>query len=167
MPRPDFFARLGFLIVEEFVDGALLTDLLSELEAASGRRAEFYQVATGWKVNEDIRRAKWLEPSPGIRTRLSDRLRRLQPVVEDHFRLTLEAFEEPEFLRYEAGDYMRLHVDTDANAEGELGRRKISVIILFNDPTDDGAPGSYGGGSLAFGLQMKSIPPSTSTLLFF
>src|SRR5262245_40292228 len=54
---------------------------------------------------------------------------------------------------------MRLHVDTETNAEGELGRRQISVIILFNGQSDEGSPGSYRGGSLAFGLQMKGSAP--------
>jgi predicted 2-oxoglutarate/Fe(II)-dependent dioxygenase YbiX len=156
LPSPDFFARLGFLVVEEFVDATFLAALLPELEAASSRPAEFYRVATGWRVNEDIRRAKWLESSTGMQARLSDRLDRLKPTVEDHFQLTLEAFEPPQFLRYEAGDYMRLHVDTEANAEGELGQRKVSVIVFFNDQAGDGVRGSYEGGSLVFGLRMPS-----------
>lgn len=152
MPGSDLFARLGFLIVEQFVDPPLLNDLVAELEASTGPPAKFYYVGAGWQLDESVRRARWLEPSPGTRTRLDDRLRALRPRVEDHFQVALEAFEEPQFLRYSAGDYMRFHVDTDANAEGELGQRKVSVIIVFNEQDAGPSPGSYAGGALVFGI---------------
>jgi SM-20-related protein len=153
----EFFKRLGFLIVEDFVEAPLLTDLLGDLKSATSRQAEFYQVESGWKVNEEIRRAKWLEPSTAIRTRLNEQLQALKPRIEDHFHLSLEAFEELQFLRYEAGDYILLHVDTQGGAEGELGQRKVSVIIYFNQQSDDGAPGSYAGGSFVFGMPNKAV----------
>jgi SM-20-related protein len=154
-------------VVEDFLDPPFLVDLLPELQVAHQRTAAFYQVATGWKVNEEMRRAKWLGPSTDTRSRLKARLLELKPRVERHFDRTLTAFEEPQFLRYETGDYMRLHVDTDSHpdVDEELREQKVSVIMFFNDQVSDSRPGTYSGGSLVFRVALKP-PQGVFTLPF-
>ncbi|HEX8339127.1 MAG TPA: 2OG-Fe(II) oxygenase, partial [Pyrinomonadaceae bacterium] len=63
----------------------------------------------------------------------------------------LSGLEEPQFLRYGAGDFFVAHQDGNTGMlRSEREARKVSAVIFLNDQTETPGPGTYGGGSLVF-----------------
>jgi SM-20-related protein len=71
--------------------------------------------------------------------------------AEAHFGSGLKELEEPQFLRYEAGDYFVAHQDGNTGMlRSEQEERKVSAVIFLNSQSEAPGPGTYGGGSLLF-----------------
>jgi predicted 2-oxoglutarate/Fe(II)-dependent dioxygenase YbiX len=77
---------------------------------------------------------------------------RHKTAVEEHFRVSLVGCEDPQFLRYEAGDFFVAHQDGNSLAleYDHLRIRRVSVVIFLTSQADAPAPGTYCGGSLVF-----------------
>jgi SM-20-related protein len=69
--------------------------------------------------------------------------------LERHFGVPLGQCEEPQFLRYETGDFFVPHQDGNTPLIHDQSRfRKISVVLFLNAQSEEPSPGAYGGGSL-------------------
>jgi SM-20-related protein len=94
--------------------------------------------------------------------------------LERHFGLALSGCEEPQFLRYQTGDFFVAHQDGNTPLIHDHTRfRKISAIIALSAPSETPAPDCYGGGALVFhgpysGPQLRvPVAPSPGTLICF
>jgi SM-20-related protein len=57
--------------------------------------------------------------------------------------------EEPQFLRYDVGDFFVPHQDGNTPLIHDRSRfRKISVVLFLSTQSEDPTPGTHGGGSL-------------------
>ena len=130
-------------------DAAACEEMITELRSVAGGAATVYgQTATG-AVDPSVRKATRVVPSPATRELVLQQLLAQKAAIESHFGLTLGEPEEPQFLRYEAGDYFVAHQDGNTGLIFDDTRfRRISVVIFLNAQSDSASPGTYDGGSL-------------------
>jgi len=86
-----------------------------------------------------------------------------QRAIESHFGRSLEAIEEPQFLRYGPGDYFVAHQDGNTPLVYDETRfRKVSVVIFLSEQSEHPMPERFCGGSLVLhGRCGQSEPPQT------
>lgn len=120
--------------------------IVGELQRAAQNAATVYGVASQGKIEEQMRRTKQLVPSEGTREIVQRKLAALREPLAERFAIPLETFEEPQFLRYETGDYFVMHQDGNTPLTRDDSRhRHVSAIIFLSDAARD-----HAGGDLVF-----------------
>ena len=142
--------------------------IVEELRSGSGDAATVYgQSRAGGAVNPLVRKATRLVPSEATLALVRDALQRVQPQLADHFATPLTSYEEPQFLRYQAGDYFVAHQDGNTPLIHDDSRhRRVSAIVFLSDPAD------YEGGALVFhgdypSMLRETMPNARGSLLAF
>lgn len=133
-------------------DARQCDELIAELAVAPEAPATVYGRGDSGLVDERVRRVARLAPTPESVGRVKRRLLEAREAVAAHFGIRLESCEDPQFLRYRAGDFFVAH--QDGNTGMLLGdteqSRKVSVVIFLNRQSETPEPGAYGGGLLVF-----------------
>jgi SM-20-related protein len=103
-------------------------------------------------VYDRIRKATRLELPPALMESVSKRLLDHKRTFEQHFSLSLHDCENPQFLRYNVGDFFVAHQDgnTGLLRLSSDAERKVSVVIFLNGQSEHADSGTYSGGSLKF-----------------
>src|SRR5258705_10675378 len=156
MPNPEFFTRLGLLIIKDFFDDEMCATLRLETTCGAVELAEVVRGSS--TVDGQIRRTKRSNVSSSALDFVNKQLRDLRKQVELHFHKSLINHQEPQFLIYEKGDFYRQHRDAyDGKHVPEyLQARRISIVIFLNSHSDEPTLDTYGGGSLIlYGLLDK------------
>lgn len=142
------FSRLGIFILPNFLDAEVCTRLLIEVQDSGRVPATITRDGVEYLVDEEFRRSHRVQVS-GATTRLvTERLRTLQPRLEEYFDLELTDLESPQFLQYLEGNYFRPHRDNASGSE-HTEDRKISLVVFLNGSKNDGRE-YFGGGALTF-----------------
>ena len=150
---PDLFVERGFL------DAATLAEVFAAVRASRGRPATVYGRGDSGSVDERVRRTTRVSPPVEVEELVRRLLLSRMGAVGEHFGLSLDELEEPQFLRYEAGDYFVAHQDGNTGMlRSEREGRKVSAVIFLNDQAEKSETGAYGGGSLAFHPRGASEP---------
>jgi SM-20-related protein len=144
-------ADLDLFVERGFLDPATLAGVFAAVRASPGRPATVYGRSDSGTVEERVRRTTRVSPPAGteelVRRLLLSRLR----AVGEHFGRALSEVEEPQFLRYGAGDFFVAHQDGNTGMlRSEREDRKVSAVIFLNRQTETPGPDAYGGGSLVF-----------------
>lgn len=153
MPNAEFLARLGLLVVKDFLDKALCERLRAEIRSSlQVPSLTYYEGSSSLQVGKEFRKAKDAKVNKETRRLVKERLLSAKPIIESHFSLALEGCQQPDFLIYREGDFFRLHRDVGESAEcpEHLRKRRISVVIFLNNQSEEPKPDSYYGGSLSF-----------------
>lgn len=131
---------IDLLTIPNFLDPALI---LEEVRRAIATAATVYGGRSAVEAN--VRRAKKLEVSAATRDYVVQRLMEQKDAIAAHFGATVDECEEPQFLRYEEGDFFVAHQDGNTPLIRDFTlHRRISVVIFLSDPRD------YDGGALLF-----------------
>ena len=135
-----------------FLDDGRCEEIIREASASASNRALVYGRGESGHVYDRVRRASRLELPPAITEFVTRRLLEHKETIERHFSISLNACEEPQFLRYDLGDFFVPHQDgnTGLLRLTSDAERKISVVIFLNRQSDDADAGTYSGGSLKF-----------------
>jgi SM-20-related protein len=152
MTTPEPSTGFNLLFVRDFFDAETCARILAELRSDRGAPATVYGVSASGKVDERVRKTTRLTPSPPMVELVMRRLLENKQLVEDHFRVSVSECEDPQFLRYEVGDFFVAHQDGNTSLL-RLDReriRTISVIIFLSDQSESPRPDTYCGGSLVF-----------------
>lgn len=171
------FQLLGFLVGRDFLTRAECKRLRSEMSQATPELAGVVHEGQN-VIDRGHRSTKRVGIGDPSYRDIEWRLNAMRPELERHFRVTLSGMQEPQFLRYAAGDFFRCHADTSDHetAPDFLRQRKISTVIFLGHAEDDGHDGRGRGGDLVFhGLiddqRMRdrgfTFPPEEGTLLAF
>jgi SM-20-related protein len=142
---------IDLLEMQDFLDAETVAEVVAELERAGGAPATVLGTQPGGVVQPRARKVTRVAVSPEtgelIRRRLMDRASEL----EAHFGVAITACEDPQFLRYEPGDFFVPHQDGNTPLVYDDSRfRRISAVIFLSRQSDEPAPGTYGGGDLVF-----------------
>jgi SM-20-related protein len=151
MPGPNFFAKLGLFVVEDFFDREICGRLQSEMQAATHECAAVVDGSSKVeRVKHASRRTGDATVSATTSSLVQSHLRSLQPQLESHFHIQLSDCEKPQFLIYKPGDFFRPHRDGDDDeAKPEyINKRRVSLVIFLNNPSEEHRPETYSGGSL-------------------
>jgi SM-20-related protein len=149
----DLFVERGLL------DALTLAGVFEAVRGSGGQAATVYGRGDSGAVDERVRRTTRLSPPFEIEEVIRRLLLSRMCAVEEYFGLRLGELEEPQFLRYEAGDYFVAHQDGNTGMlRSEREERKISVVIFLNNQTETDEPDAYRGGSLVFHPRGASEP---------
>lgn len=142
---------IDLLEIEEFLDAAMLAELVAELKAAGGRPATVLSEQAGGTVRPAVRKTTRVAVALETRERVREHLMRRKAEIETHFGVALNECEDPQFLRYEEGDFFVPHQDGNTPMVWDDSRfRRISAVIFLSERFDEPAGETYGGGSLVF-----------------
>lgn len=138
------------LLIEKFVDDAVLARLRKEFEVAPSVAAGVYGRAQA-AVDRRVRSSELVQASDDVRQLVRELLEEAMPRIGAHFGVALQTSEESQFLRYGAGDFFVAHQDGNTPLIRDDSRhRRVSAVIFINSPSEEPAEGCYGGGSLVF-----------------
>jgi predicted 2-oxoglutarate/Fe(II)-dependent dioxygenase YbiX len=99
-----------------------------------------------------MRKTIRLQPSAQTVEYINAKLTEARQRIATHFGIDVTRHEEPQFLRYQAGDFFVAHQDGNTGmvrSEREQFR-KVSLVIFLNRQSEIPAAGCYAGGSLVF-----------------
>ena len=145
-------AHFKLYLIKNFLEADVCRDIREGLAASPAHAATIYGVADSASVVETTRRTSRIVPPPEIVQLVEHRLAASQKQIASHYGIDVEAYEEPQFLRYRTGDFFVAHQDGNTGLLlNERERwRKISVVIFLNQHSETAQDGGYGGGALAF-----------------
>jgi predicted 2-oxoglutarate/Fe(II)-dependent dioxygenase YbiX len=159
---PEFFTRFGLYVQPEFIDCEQRTGLLSAMRASVQRNGRVYVAGSGGFYDESRRSVKLSQVTGATRARVITLFENLRPVLESHFRITLDGNREPQFLVYREGDFFCPHSDTvnGEDAQGAPKVNKLAAVLFLNSEIDSEAArdqigNDYSGGALTFYGLMK------------
>jgi predicted 2-oxoglutarate/Fe(II)-dependent dioxygenase YbiX len=153
MPKPEFFTRLGLLVIKDFFDSGLCESLRIEARKSAAEPAEIDR--EGRTKDEDTRKTQLSSVSGPRLGLVNDHLRNLRNQLEIHFNQPLVDHQAPQFLIYKEGDFYRPHRDSYSgnSVPGYLQSRRITVVIFLNSQSEVQSTDVYTGGSLTlYGL---------------
>ena len=165
-------ADLDLFVERDFLGPAVLAEVFAAVRASAGRPATVYGRNDAGAVDERVRRTTRVSPPVEIDELVRRLLRARAGALGEHFGLSLGELEEPQFLRYEAGDYFVAHQDGNTGLlRSEREERKVSVVIFLNSQTQTSAPDAYSGGSLVFhprgAAEPRRLTGAAGTLVAF
>ncbi|HEX2081379.1 MAG TPA: 2OG-Fe(II) oxygenase [Longimicrobium sp.] len=158
---------IDLLEIESFLDDAARAEIVAELDAAHGAPSTVLSGERGGRVDSAARRSTRVAVSPETRAMVRERLMARRAELEAHFGIAVTECEEPQFLRYETGDYFVPHQDGNTPMVWDDSRfRRISVVVFLSRMADEPAPDTYGGGMLVFhgpyqGRQVRAAADAT------
>jgi SM-20-related protein len=159
MSRRDATADLDLFVERGFLDPATLAEVLAAVRASAGRPATVYGRGDSGAVDERVRRTTRVSPPRETEELVRRLLLSRTGAVEEYFGLSLNELEEPQFLRYEAGDYFVAHQDGNTGMlRSEREERKVSAVIFLNSQTETSGTDAYRGGSLVLHPRGASEP---------
>lgn len=152
MTQPETLSPFDLYTVRRFFDADACGQLIEEMRGAHVSPATVYGRGEGGAVDERMRKVARLTLSTQTVERVRRRLLEYGREVGEHFGVSLNACEEPQFLRYRVGDFFVAHQDgnTGLLLSAREQSRKVSVVIVLNPQTDAPETDAYGGGSLVF-----------------
>jgi SM-20-related protein len=164
---------IDWLTVEDFLDSPTRTELLSELRQTDAAQAGVYGGGVA-RVDKSVRSVGILRIGGAWRERVKALLADARPGIAGHFGVTLTTIDEPQFLRYEPGDFFVPHQDGNTPLIRDDSRyRLISVVIFLNPTSEEPSEDSYSGGSFVFHGQDADwekryvVPPAPGSLIAF
>jgi SM-20-related protein len=135
--------------VEHVLDEVTLDRMRREMRGAEGDPATVLGSTAQQRVTSSARKATQVAVSGPTRGVVVDLLAELRPRIEAHFAQPVTGFEEPQFLRYGAGDYFVAHQDGNTPLVRDDSRfRRVSVVLFVNAQSEHPTPGTFGGGVL-------------------
>lgn len=144
-------AELDLFVERGFLDPTRLAELFDAVRESQGRPATVYGRGDSGAVDERVRRTTRISPPVEMEELVKRLLLSRMRAVKEYFGVSLNELEEPQFLRYEAGDYFVAHQDGNTGMlRSEREDRKVSVIIFLNNQSEMPEPNAYRGGSLVF-----------------
>lgn len=150
--KADTLARLRVLTKERFLEPELCGRLREAMIASPAEQATMRPEGGDYQVDEGLRRARRCHVDEAIVGLVEERLLGAREEFSEAFDVPLTGLQEPQFVIYGGGDYIRRHVDRAQNPDdGHHSRdRAISAVLLLNGQSEDPGPDEYAGGALAF-----------------
>ena len=152
MKTIELVKKYELFVAPEFFDQTTCRKIIAQTSNESSAPATVYGRTDSGSVDDRVRRASRFTPSKETLQLVTQRLMAYKEAVEQHFYVRLHDCEEPQFLRYNVGDFFVAHQDgnTGLIRLATENERKISVVIFLNRQTIEPSPGTYCGGSLKF-----------------
>jgi len=145
-------ASFNLYLDSGFLDVRTCDEIIKELANVPHNPATVYGSSARGAVDEAMRKTIRLTSSAQTVEYITAKLVEAREPIATHFGIDLTKHEDPQFLRYEVGDFFVAHQDGNTGlmlSEREQFR-KVSVVIFLSRQSDIPAPDSYGGGSLVF-----------------
>lgn len=144
-PWPELF------VIENFLEPHVCDRLVAELSAAAGNASVVYGSTQSGTVDQASRRSLRLTPSARTAELVDAKLLDCRDRIASHFKVELTECDEPQFLRYQTGDFFVAHQDGNTGLlRIDTERRRVSIVIFLSREAEMPGPNVYCGGSLVF-----------------
>ncbi|MCM3872371.1 MAG: 2OG-Fe(II) oxygenase [Pyrinomonadaceae bacterium] len=151
MTKTDALSRFRLFMLRGFLDERTCDEIVAEMTVGGGTPATIYGQGSSGSVNERVRKAVSQTPSRETVGSVRRRLLECKHEVEQHFGVSLNSCEEPQFLRYRVGDFFVAHQDGNTGLlRLDSEARRVSVVIFLSTQAENPKEGCYSGGSLVF-----------------
>ena len=171
----DVTARFDPFLLRGFFDSTTCEEIIVEMRSAESGPAAIHGGSKS--VDERVRKAARVLPSPETVGLVRRRLLECKPQIEAHFGINLSDCEEPQFLRYQVGDFFVAHQDGNTPLlKFDRDRvRIVSAVIFLSRQSAAAGLGNYSGGSLVFSgplvdpsyRETREVVGETGTLIAF
>jgi SM-20-related protein len=143
-------SQIDLHLIEKFFDEETCRELIAEMARSASAAAVIYGRDESGAVDQRVRKVARLQLLPQTVEYVRQRLIECRESLGKHFGMTVQSCEEPQFLRYQVGDFFVAHQDgnTGMVALASDASRRISVSIFLNGETETPQTNSYCGGSL-------------------
>ena len=142
---------IELLEINDFLDAAAREMILAEIREGASAAATVSGKDSGGTVEPLVRKVSRVDVSSETRKLISESLLDCREKIEKHFGVMLKESEDPQFLRYQIGDFFVAHQDGNTPLIYDETRfRKISVIIFLNAQSAERLSDTYQGGDLVF-----------------
>ena len=134
--------------------------IVNEMSALEGRSSLVYGRSEAGVVNETTRRSLSLAPSLETVELVVGQLLACMGQIAEHFSVKLSEGEDPQFLRYQKGDFFVAHQDGNTGMlRLDTERRLVSTVIFLGREVESLVEGRdvYCGGSLVFTNQRVAM----------
>lgn len=162
---------IAFLQIADFLAASACETLRCELSRAGGDPATVFFRDRGGQIEPTLRKTTRVAMPAAASEQITALFLARKAEIERHFGVDLAECEEPQFLRYQPGDFFIAHQDgNSAIIPGDSRFRRISVVLFVNAQSEGEAAGTYGGGAFVFhGRHPERYPlaPEPGTLLCF
>ena len=148
------------LVQPNFLSESTCRNIINETSNGAFQPATVYGQTDSGSVDERVRKTSRLNVSEETFHLVKQRLLDYKARVEHHFQVSLRDCEEPQFLRYNVGDFFVAHQDgnTGLIRLTSDAERRISISLFLNQQSEDSTSGTYSGGSLKFSDYRKPPP---------
>lgn len=150
MPNADFFRNLGLFVRDNFLTADLCAKLQKEMSKGKFEPGIILGENSEALVEETIRKVSSVDVDRALEENVRHQLIALMPALEDHFKVSLEKCQGPDFLKYGVGSFYLPHTDGSPGGPSKVAKRRVSAVVFLNaqlkEPTED----TYCGGSLTF-----------------
>jgi SM-20-related protein len=161
--------------IPDFLDATTVQEIRAEVRRTSGGPATVLSRNPDGTVMPRVRKSTRVVIAPETRERIHRLLMERTAELEAHFKIALGACEEPQFLRYDQGDFFVAHQDGNTPVVHDASRfRRISVLVFLSTPSPEPVEEGYGGGTLTFHGNFLTDPnlrvsltPAPGTLVAF
>jgi len=132
--------------------------IVNEMSAAQGRSSVVYGSSQSGIVDATTRRSLRLTPSVETVDLIVNRLQARMDQVARHFCVRLSECEDPQFLRYQEGDFFVAHQDGNTGLlRLDTERRLVSTVMFLSREAETASENVYCGGSLIF-TDLRATP---------
>jgi predicted 2-oxoglutarate/Fe(II)-dependent dioxygenase YbiX len=147
-------------VIEDFLEPHVCDRLVAELSAAAGHASVVYGSTQSGTIDQTSRRSLRLTPSAQTAELVAAKLLDCKDRIASHFDVELNECEEPQFLRYQTGDFFVAHQDGNTGLlRLDTEQRRVSTVIFLSREAETPGPNVYCGGSLVF-TNLKAPPES-------
>jgi SM-20-related protein len=140
-------------VIKDFLEPLVRDRILTEMSAVQGRSSVVYGRSQSGVVDQTTRKSLRLTPSNETVELIVERLLACMEDVAQHFAVKLDECEDPQFLRYQKGDFFVAHQDGNTGMlRLDTERRLVSIVIFLSLESDalGDSPNTHCGGSLVF-----------------
>ncbi len=125
-------------MLRNFLDHQACEKIVAEMSTANGEPATIYGRGSSESTDERVRKAMSQTPSRETAESVRRKLLERKHEVEKHFDVRLNTCEEPQFLRYRAGDFFVAHQDGNTGLlRLDSEARRVSVVIFLSTQAED------------------------------
>jgi SM-20-related protein len=123
----------NLFVVKHFFEPRVCDAIVGEMKTTKASAATVYGKGNSGSVDANVRNTLRVVPSSETVDLVTQRLLSCKQAVEEHFSLTLDECEDPQFLRYREGDFFVAHQDGNTGMlRLDTERRRISTVIFLN-----------------------------------
>ena len=154
--------RYDLRLTPNFLDETMCQKIIQQADACTSNPATVYGHGDFGSVHNRVRKASRLRLPTTTTEFVNYRLMEHKKTIAEHFSISLNDCEEPQFLRYDVGDFFVAHQDgnTGLLQLTSDAERKVSVVIFLNRQSERADSDTYSGGSLKFSDYCAEPPDS-------
>jgi SM-20-related protein len=150
MPNANFFRSLGLFVQENFLAPDFCAQLRAQVSQGKSKLAVVFGDSAEGALDESVRKVTTVRVDRSFEAETRERLLSVMPALENHFKVSLDECQGPDFLKYGVGAFYLPHRDGNPSSPIKMAKRLVSAVIFLNSQSNKPVEGGYCGGSLTF-----------------